>query len=109
MHDDSSAILKCYTEDVLAKTRKKPKRVPVISGEVAASSTTIESRGIETPELQSLRAASDDVLVRELARRRAEQFLLSSGVKGADSSDPTGQICTLNGGNGSIPCYELME
>jgi hypothetical protein len=94
---------------VLAKTRKKPKRGLLNSGEVAASSTTTESRGIEKPELQSLRAASDDDLVRELARRRAEQFLLSSGIKEADSSDPTGQVCTLNGGNGSIPCYELME
>jgi tRNA(Ile)-lysidine synthase TilS/MesJ len=109
MHDDSSAILKCYTEDVLAKTRKKPKRALVNSGEVDTSLTTTESRGIEKPELQSLRAASDDDLVRELARRRAEQFLLSSGMKGAESSDPTGQVCTLNGGNGSIPCYELME
>jgi hypothetical protein len=26
-----------------------------------------------------------------------------------DDDDPTGQVCSLNGGNGTIPCRELME
>jgi hypothetical protein len=43
----------------------------------------------------------------ELARRR-QAVPAFSGVKGADSSDPTGQICTLNGGNGGIRVTELM-
>jgi tRNA(Ile)-lysidine synthase TilS/MesJ len=109
MHDDSSAILKSYTEEVVSKSVKKPRKAQVDSGQAAASSTMSESRDIEKPELKSLRAASNEDLVMELARRKADQYRLSGVVKLADGDDPTGQVCTLNGGDGSIPCRELME
>ena len=57
--------------------------------------------------------ASEEELVRELAKRRAERFRLAGAMKrlsdDKDDVDPTGQVCTLNGGDGSIPCRELME
>ena len=68
----------------------------------------------------SLADATEEELVKELARRRAERFRLSGAMKrgggggdgvgvGDDASDPTGQVCSLRGGPGSIPCSELME
>ena len=63
----------------------------------------------------SLTEASDDELYVELARRRAKKQKLMAKSSDNESSaaldiiDGTGQVCTLNGGNGSIPCRELME
>ena len=55
--------------------------------------------------------ASEDELVRELARRKADRYRLTGSMQKrlVDPEDPTGQVCTLNGGNGTIPCRELME
>ena len=64
------------------------------------------------PATSSLAGASEEELVRELARRRAERFRLAGAmgrINGDDEPDPTGQVCSLNGGNGTIPCRELME
>ena len=64
------------------------------------------------PPSSSLADASEEELVRELARRRAERFRLAGAMgrlNGDDEPDPTGQVCSLNGGNGTIPCRELME
>ena len=56
---------------------------------------------------------SEEELVRELAKRRAEKFRLAGASpqnkRDGLPDDPTGQFCTLNGGDGSIPCRELME
>ena len=67
--------------------------------------------------------ASEDDLIAELARRKAEKYKWSGaspdnkregGPAGNDDDgtsmmeDPTGQVCSLNGGDGSIPCRELM-
>jgi hypothetical protein len=60
----------------------------------------------------SLADVSDDELVLELARRKAAKHLkIATNNEQADITVPdlTGQVCSLNGGNGSIPCYELME
>ena len=56
-----------------------------------------------------------------LARRRAAKYKLSGAMgrlpdRGRDGEDgvdlpedATGQMCSLNGGDGMIPCRELME
>jgi len=115
MHEDLSGILRSYTEEVVARSRKKPYKGQKGS---SAESAILESKG-ETNTLTddaantSLRDATDDELIRELARRRSVAFSSAKHRQenGTDAMIPdlTGQVCTLNGGNGSIPCRELME
>jgi hypothetical protein len=114
MHEDATAIMRCYTQEALARSRKEnhpkrkgPEKTPHAIG-----------LAVDRPSSDSLmlKEASEEDLVRELARRKAESFRLSGAMKRSDDNDdptgipdPTGQVCTLNGGNGSIPCRELME
>ena len=110
MHDDATAILRSYTEEVLAKSRKdKPKKEK--RDDSNGVSPCKENTILSTPAA-SLENASDEDLVRELARRRAERHRLAGAMaprNSNDDDDPTGQVCSLRGGNGSIPCRELME
>ncbi|KAL3916789.1 MAG: hypothetical protein SGILL_005020 [Bacillariaceae sp.] len=112
MHDDATAILRSYTEEVLAKSRKDNHAK---NGRRDHPNTNGVSQGkddvLSTPAT-SLQNASDEDLVRELARRRAERHRLAGAMAPRspdEDDDPTGQMCTLRGGNGSIPCRELME
>lgn len=123
MHDDMSGILRGYTEDAVSKSRKEPfqkgrkrkmdfgegqndrlseKRVENLN-EAQLESHTLGSGGIS---FKSLSSATEEELSMELARRKANRFRRSTS---RDTADPTGVVCTLNGGNGSIPCRELME
>ncbi|KAK1746329.1 sulfurtransferase-related protein [Skeletonema marinoi] len=69
-----------------------------------------------TPSI-SLASASEEELIAELARRRAEKYKMAGAMKrlpddnAAEGTieDSTGQMCSLNGGDGMIPCRELME
>jgi len=113
MHDDVTAILRSYTEEALAKSRKEnrkkgPKKQP------SQETTVVAEEGRTNPDTaMRLQDCSDEELVRELARRRAEKFRLAGASpqdkRGDLPVDPTGQVCSLNGGDGSIPCRELME
>jgi hypothetical protein len=115
MHDDATAILRSFTEEALAKSRKVPKDKRAKGGANGKSDDDTEldtgedTRELGTPSSSSsatlLQQLSEDDLVRELARRRAGNI----PGKQVDPIDPTGQECTLNGGEGSIPCRELME
>ncbi len=104
MHDDATSILRCYTDEVVSKSRKNAK--------VSTRVVDNEDTKISTDSLTKI---SEDELIKELARRKADRFRLSGSMKRADDSDmsgipdPTGQMCSLNGGNGTIPCTELME
>ena len=134
MHDDSTAILRSYTEEALAKSRKenKVKRQPndvrknsnspenytlgegdQVSHEEQKKKTLKKGTAFSScvPNGGALLAdASEEELLKELGKRRAERFRLIGAMKRlGDNEDPTGQVCTLNGGNGSIPCRELME
>jgi hypothetical protein len=133
MHEDSTAILRCYTEEAVARSREgEPQACKNIRGkqrakegvseekkdDVAAGSNSHMQLEEGTKRAKVLLAdASDDELIKELARRKAEQFRLSGSMKrlevGDDDAalpeDGTGQVCSLNGGDGSIPCRELME
>lgn len=55
---------------------------------------------------KDLASATEEELLMELAKRKADCFRAAASK---DSDDPTGQVCSLNGGNGTIPCRELME
>lgn len=112
MHDDMSGILRSYTEEILARSRKKPRKG--IAKDVSHEPGTALEVGTESGSTGTtgLCDATDEELIRELARRRAKKFA-ATRAKHHDTfdgiSDPTGQVCSLNGGNGSIPCRELME
>jgi len=69
-----------------------------------------------------VRDATEDELVVELARRRAAKFGLKGSLQkdlpartGAPSAphqhtrEEEAPVCSINGGPGTIPCYELME
>ncbi len=135
MHDDSTSIMRSYLEETIAKSRKIPDRS---KGEKVANGLNAENEQIEgncctTSVLstiaaplepiqnarQSLASATEEELVAELARRRASKYKLSGAMKrllddheaydGTLPPDETGQMCSLTGGDGMIPCRELME
>ena len=110
MHDDATAILRSYTEETLAKSRKDNQTKKGKSG--AATGVTLFEETSTSIPTTSLENACDEDLLRELARRRAQRHRLAGAMaprNTGDEDDPTGQVCTLRGGNGSIPCSELME
>jgi hypothetical protein len=67
-----------------------------MEGDVAKSSTFLAE-------------ASEDELVRELARRKADRYRLAGSMQigFVDPEHPMGQVCMLNSENGIIPCREL--
>jgi len=104
MHDDLTGILRSYTNEI---TQQKKKGATSMN-EVEKTDATVTSN-----EQTSLATATDEDLLLELAKRRANKSRLSGMVKTeaphTESADPTGQVCSLLGGNGTIPCRELME
>jgi len=67
-----------------------------------------------------LELATEEELIAELAKRKAAKFKRSGAMKQSSSNkkgagehmlpeDGTGQMCSLTGGEGMIPCSELME
>lgn len=125
MHDDMSSILRGYTEETVSKSRKVPHNgkkkqsngdttevetslnAPSVGDSAVDIPTKTESDASAVTANNPLTSFSDDQLMMEIARRKAYRYQ-KSAAKG-DREDPTGQVCTLNGGNGSIPCRELME
>jgi selenocysteine lyase/cysteine desulfurase/tRNA(Ile)-lysidine synthase TilS/MesJ len=126
MHEDTTAILRCYTEEAVARSRKEnanpvkrlknaeeKKDDSKVESSMYCSST--DSNTDEPHQLRKvlmLSEASENDLLMELARRRADRCRLSGSMKRLEDDmpeDPTGQVCSLNGGDGSIPCRELME
>jgi len=133
MHDDMTSILKSYTEEALEKSRKGQgpgkKNKKRKHKETSDGSSPLKTEAEEKEELEpavkkagqeggkgsDLAGCSEEELLRELAKRRAEKFKLFGAMKrhdgnGAnDDKDPTGQVCTMDDENGTIRCYELME
>ena len=125
MHDDLTAILHSYTEEVVSKSRKVPyagKRKQQQQGmmiEQNGSRNNGEQDGIGNSSVKeeplampnkALASASEEELLLALTKKRAERFRLAGAMgRQEDPEDPTGMVCTLNGGNGTIPCRELME
>jgi hypothetical protein len=122
MHEDTTAILRCYTEEAVARSRKENsnpvkrlKNAEEKKDDSLKLNTFLNSSMGQPRELRTvlLSEASEDDLLMELARRRADRCRLSGSMKRLEDDlavDPTGQVCSLNGGlDGSIPCRELME
>ena len=126
MHDDSTSIMRSYLESTVAKSRKVPgggkksKRKGGPGGDEKAPPAPSEAAKAadQPPSSSSLESATEEELVAELARRRAAKYKLSGAMgrlpdRGRDGvdlpEDATGQMCSLNGGDGMIPCRELME
>lgn len=137
MHDESTAILRCYLEETLARGKKdnspkdagkgrKGKRVAVnvMSEEKKGDQGDVQTEDTKPAPLPeaghdqkrvktSLAEASEEDLMMELARRKAEKYRLAGAmsrrVEDGGPVDPTGQVCTLDGRDGTIPCRELME
>lgn len=126
MHDDSTAIMRSYLEETVAKSRKIPERSKVEKVAIGLNEDSVNLDGgdcITTDLLssensqnkhQSLSSATEEELVAELARRRASKYKLSGAMRrlpdeSALPPDETGQMCSLTGGDGMIPCRELME
>ena len=126
MHDDATAIMRSYTEEAIAKSRKGIKKKPSdfkkndiqVNGnmeDVTAEQGKNPNTNLSTDDSIakiSLDEASEEMLVRELARRRANKYRLAGAMAmhaPENPDDPTGQVCTLDGRNGTIPCRELME
>ncbi|KAG7356486.1 aminotransferase [Nitzschia inconspicua] len=117
LHDDATAILRSYTDEALAKTRREGKGKRA-SGRYTSTADRPEepihsmSLNSDSMSRRSLESATEEELIRELARRRAQRCRLAGAMAPRTQEpreDPTGQVCSLNGGNGTIPCYELME
>lgn len=125
MHDDSTAIMRSYLEETIAKSVKVPNKGRTKTAKAHVDEDTDHlhhatplSNALEKASsssndaVTSLASATEEQLIAELARRRAAKFQFSGAMKrlaSGDSDDPTGQVCTLTGGNGTIPCRELME
>jgi hypothetical protein len=133
MHEDATAILRCYTEEAVSKSKKENRKkvYPDRPNKDVVKREEQNADGINNADEEvagctdghdekrprvSLAEASDDDLLMELARRKADKFRLSGSMQKFvagddvdDGPDPTGQVCSLNGGPGSIPCRELME
>jgi tRNA(Ile)-lysidine synthase TilS/MesJ len=127
MHDDSTAILRSYTEEALSKSRrekgngngnKKRQKQPNESDNSkpsdACNVNKTESNGLTSNGSVLLGDIPEEDLIKELARRKALKFKLAEAMKKMENSkvddiDPTGQVCTLDGRGGTIPCRELME
>merc|ERR1712194_249385 len=110
--------MRSYTDEAIAKSRKGIKKKPsdfkkkngsenCKASEHGGHSATNGSADTASRTTTSLEEASEEMLVRELARRRANKHRLAGAMamhSPEHRDDPTGQVCTLNGGNGTIPC-----
>jgi hypothetical protein len=115
MHEDMSSILRAYTEEAIARSRKIPWKERNHSSD---SNTIVNSdpKVVRDQITASLADVTDDELLLELAKRKAaNQRIIAAKSAQSDKqiergiSDADGLVCTFNGGNGSVPCYELME
>ncbi|GKY96059.1 hypothetical protein MPSEU_000566100 [Mayamaea pseudoterrestris] len=105
MHEESTAILRCYTEETLARSRKVQKRDR--SPDLDESRT----KKFRVDEMESkLRDASDEALILEIARRKAAKFHLAGAMKQKDVaedfdeelSEATDKVCSIGGACGNI-------
>jgi hypothetical protein len=126
MHDDVTPILKFYTEEAVKRSRKIPGSKKRKHGDtnVLESRTDSQEQSTKTHGLTNVQVSRDNVLkqlsdyseeelLSELAKRRADAFRKAGAYAAKDDSglppDPTRQVCTIDGRDGTIRCTELME
>lgn len=123
MKDETSAILRCYTEEAIAKSGREDKRSKngkstVPKEECSANDDEAACRNqviAPSTNIEVLAGFSDDELLSQLARRKAMQYRLHGAMKRVTDNydgietDPTGQVCTIDGRDGTIQCRDLFE
>jgi len=76
LHDDSTAIMRSYLENTIAKSRKVPVKKKGLK-DVEESKAAIPS---DNSSSESLASASEEELIAELARRRATKYQMSGAM-----------------------------
>eukprot|EP00546_Thalassionema_frauenfeldii_P005942 CAMPEP_0178914740 /NCGR_PEP_ID=MMETSP0786-20121207/11609_1 /TAXON_ID=186022 /ORGANISM="Thalassionema frauenfeldii, Strain CCMP 1798" /LENGTH=465 /DNA_ID=CAMNT_0020587713 /DNA_START=33 /DNA_END=1430 /DNA_ORIENTATION=- len=135
MHDDMTAILRSYSDEIHAKgkkennpiyqqRRKEREEEQPPPPETKEEQTTSDAAAAADKEQQQQQhqkkkqaalaeQLSDEILLRELARRKANRYRLVGAMKSTSSQQQQNQedavVCTKDGANGTIRCYELME
>jgi hypothetical protein len=105
MHGDMEPILHGYTEQVVAKARKR--LVPLIENKDDGKEGAEEEEKDSTqlPRSVVLADVSDEDLLRELAQRKAERYRLAGAMKRMDeveseklvSAISAKAVCTVDG------------
>ena len=101
MHEDSTAILRGYANEISAKSQKKFRN----GKPIAEDSPTAVTEDTDTSNVV-LTEASEEQLLMELARRKADRYRLAGAMKRLDEKkddeedlpDVAGQLCTIGGG-----------
>ena len=87
MHDDSTAIMRSYLENTIAKSRKVPMKKKAKLNETenkdtAGDSCDNNSSGATSQDvMKTLASASEEELIAELARRRAMNYQMAGAMK----------------------------
>ena len=91
MHDDMTAILKCYTEEAVSKSRKNKgagkknrKRNHQESNAVPEGSKDTRTHSNNHDSASPLAQFSDDELLKEIVRRKSQKFKLAGAMKRLD-------------------------
>ena len=127
MHEDSSALMWSYTNQITEKSKKekKPSKKKGKKNFTEIPHVNLEEKKLSHEDSLTilLSEASEEELVVELAKRRAKSFSMKGSLQSnnkdindniqnsVDQSKQSNEapVCSLNGGPGTIPCYELME
>ena len=87
MHDDSTAIMRSYLENTIAKSRKVPMKKKAKLNETENKDTAVDpcdnnSSGATSQDvMKTLASASEEELIAELARRRAMNYQMAGAMK----------------------------
>jgi len=87
LHDDSTAIMRSYLENTIAKSRKVPvkkkkaKLDACLKDEEESEPAVPSDSSSSDDALKSLASASEEELIAELARRRASKYQMSGAMK----------------------------
>jgi len=89
LHDDSTAIMRSYLENTIAKSRKVPVKKKAKSlNDVEESKAVVSSDNSSSDDAsKSLASASEEELIAELARRRASKYQMSGAMKRLPGKD----------------------
>jgi len=121
MRDEATAILRCYTEEAVANSKREEKfsrngkSQLRTEGSLTGNEVDADIKS-STNIVDTLACLSDDDLLKEVARRKALQYRLHGAMKRFGETedptldmDPTGQMCTVDGRDGTIQCRDLFE
>jgi tRNA(Ile)-lysidine synthase TilS/MesJ len=99
MHADSTAILRSYLDETLAKSksddpRKRKRRYGDVDGSLDGATV-----GVPYATDGGLKDASDEDLLREIALRRADKYRLAGASKfiANDDAESSGPVCSRGG------------